>query len=214
MDYVQESFASSSKSVEPVPPRLRLTRNSRNTSLLSEDVQPRSSSSSSSSTASRRNTAGPSSLLAHASSSADSPAARLRALTNRVMNASTSSRATIHHEENDSNGEIDGLTRPRNRGNTLLTAPNTLSGALESDVESMIEHSLAPPTNPQTAKQKLKDLYMRTLTAPDPGPSPSPRPRRASLTSTTVPPAHKLASVRRLSTSDEETDRVHTARSR
>lgn len=210
MDYAQQPFASTSKSVEPVPPRLRLTRNYRNTSFPSEDAQPRSSSSSSSSTASRRNTLGESSQLARASSSTESPAARLRALTNRVMNVSTSSRTTLPHEENNSDPETDRPTHPYSR-------TPVFSGGLESDVESMIEHSLAPPTNSQTANQKLKDLYMRTLAAPAPEPfitsTPS-RPRRASLTSTAVPPAHKLAPSRRLSTSDEETDGINAPRSR
>ncbi|KAF8307493.1 uncharacterized protein EI90DRAFT_1973368 [Cantharellus anzutake] len=79
--------------------------------------------------------------IARASSSTDSPAARLRALTSRVL-ANTSSQATPPPTDRDSESDAATVKKPPASAFFTTGPARVLSGELESDIESFVGNSL------------------------------------------------------------------------
>src|SRR5260221_4778860 len=202
---MQSSLSSLSRT--GIPPRLRLKRNPTLNNEQDSEFLPTPSSSSASS---HRNMieidTAPLGHIARASSSADSQAARLRALTSRVL-ANTSSQATPAPTDPES----DAATFKKSTIVNPSRSTRVFAGELESDIESLVGNSLSPQH--VSAKQKLRDLYMRTLAASEADETPkaaSPR-RRRSFTSPESPRSRQTA--RRSSLSDNERDRKITGSS-
>lgn len=188
-------------------PRLRLTRNNRvaGISQIPSDA-PSTSPTSSNSASTPRQPASSANMFQkgnRASPTGISSAERLRALTDQiyVARAGPSSRSTPVQLEQDFDSDTE--TAPEAGPSTARTPVE--SSEMDSDVESMVNHSMTR-TQPQTAQQKFKDLYQRTIAGPsnpplnDSPPHATQRPRRASLES----PVAKRIAPRRLSVSDEE----------
>ncbi|KAF8332105.1 uncharacterized protein EI90DRAFT_925547 [Cantharellus anzutake] len=205
-----QSFSSSLSRTE-APSRLRLTRNPMPTVRGEQDSEfPPTPSSSSSSRSSHQDMAdiNNSSLthIARASSSTDSPAARLRALTSRVL-ANTSSQATPPPTDRDSESDAATVKKPPASAFFTTGPARVLSGELESDIESFVGNSL-PSSRASSAKQRLRDLYIRTLAANETDSTPKPpTPRRRRSSSTSPEPSRNKVTPRPNSLSDDERDR-------
>lgn len=192
-------------------PRLRLTRNNRSTGLTqitSELVGTSPPSSNSASTP--RQSASPAIMFqstTRASPTGTSNADRLRALTERINSRAGSSSARLSPMNLGHDFDSETETAPE-AGPSTARVPLESSEA-DSDVESMVNHSMTR-TQPQTAQERFKEFYRRTMATSNHIPlndgssgapsSTASRPRRASLES----PVAKRVAPRRLSVSDEE----------